>query len=201
MSPPAAGAAAALIPAGPSCLWLPSNKMGGTDTSRDGLRTKQHSLGPANPRPELACLWKWALPVCSPGAAFCYDGRAQGPPLHSGHSPVRGLHRLRPAGGSGLLARRAQAPGFPHLRTSLGSRGGFHGHQGPSAAFSISAPPASSPGPCRPLGGHAPRQRCPLLVKVSLRGLPRRLPLLQGCLENKHLLQSQPGLQSWGLPR
>ena len=49
MSPPAAGAAAALTPAGPSHLWLPSNKIGITDTSRDGLRTKRHSPGASRP--------------------------------------------------------------------------------------------------------------------------------------------------------
>lgn len=60
MSPPPAGAAAALAPAGPSHLWLPSNKMGITDTSRDGLRVKQHSPGASKAESQ-----SW--PVCGKG--------------------------------------------------------------------------------------------------------------------------------------
>lgn len=71
-----------------------------------------------------------------------------------------------------MLAGCTWAPGFPVLRAPLGSLGGLRGHQGRSRPCSISAPPSSSRGPCCPLGRHAPWQRCQLLVKVSLCGLP-----------------------------
>ena len=85
---------------------------------------------------------------------------------------MRGLPGPRPAGGGGLLAGRTRAPGFPVLRAPLGSLGGLRGHQGRTRPCSISAPPVSLRGPCRPLGRHARWQRCQLLVKASLCGLP-----------------------------
>ena len=73
--------------------------------------------------------------------------------------------------------------GFPTSKGLPGLTWGFPWPSGPARPFLYQCPSCLLPGPCCPLGRHASWQRCRLLVKVSLRGLPRCLPLLQGRLE------------------